>query len=118
VERNLFSGTAGVDRLLTRDNRRQICTKCCVMLTYNKLGRHAEAEAAFAKTQAKYGDRRSFCYVELYAQWGDKARALDWLETGMVLRTPDLRQLKHPLLDPLRAELRFQAIERELKLPD
>jgi hypothetical protein len=60
------------------------------MLTYNKLGRHAEAEAAFAKTQAKYGDRRSFCYVELYAQWGDKARALDWLETGMVLRTPDL----------------------------
>jgi len=36
----------------------------------------------------------------------------------MRLRDPDLRQLKNPLLDPLRNEPRFQAIERALRFPN
>jgi hypothetical protein len=36
----------------------------------------------------------------------------------MRLRDPELAELKiNPLLDPLRTEPRFQAIERELKFP-
>jgi hypothetical protein len=44
---------------------------------------------------------------------------LDWLEKAMRLRDPGLAYTKgDPLLDPLRNEPRFQAIERALKFPD
>jgi hypothetical protein len=44
---------------------------------------------------------------------------LDWLEKAMHLRDPGLVFTKtDPLLDPLRKEARFQAIERELRFPD
>jgi hypothetical protein len=55
----------------------------------------------------------------IYAQWGDRAKALEWLETAWRLRDPGLVLLKtDPLMDPLRREPRFQAILRELKFPD
>ena len=58
-------------------------------------------------------------YARAYAQWGDIPKALDWLETAWRLRETTLVFLKsEPLLDPLRNEPRFQAIERELKFPD
>jgi hypothetical protein len=44
---------------------------------------------------------------------------LDWLETAVRLRSPDLIGLRtSQLLDPLRKEPRFKAVERELKFPD
>ena len=48
----------------------------------------------------------------------DRAKALEWLETALRLRDPGLGNLKtDSLLDSLRQEPRFQAIERELKFP-
>ena len=50
----------------------------------------------------------------IYAQWGVTAKALEWLETAMQLRDPRLQYAKtDPLMDPLRKEPRFQAIERD-----
>ena len=40
--------------------------------------------------------------------------ALTWLDTALQRRDPGLQ---YPLLDPLREEPRFQAIERALKFP-
>jgi hypothetical protein len=55
----------------------------------------------------------------IYAQWGNTAKALERLEKALPNREDDLRYLKvDPLLDPLRNEPRFQAIERALKFPD
>jgi hypothetical protein len=55
---------------------------------------------------------------EIYAQWGNTAKALEWLETALRLRDPGLVLLKSdPLVDPLRKEARFQAVERALKFP-
>jgi hypothetical protein len=55
----------------------------------------------------------------IYAEWGDTARALDWLETAMRLHDYYLWTLRtSPSFDPLRKEPRFQAIERELKFPN
>jgi hypothetical protein len=86
-------------------------------MTYDKLGRHADAETMLAKIRASSGDAPAWWYSQMYAQWGDTSRALDWLEAAT--RTRDLwLDLKHPLVDPLRKEPRFQAIERELKFPD
>ena len=91
----------------------------CLALAYHKLGRHADAESALARQKALEGDIGAVDYARAYAQWGDIPKALDWLETAWRLRETTLVFLKsEPLLDPLRNEPRFQAIERELKFPD
>jgi tetratricopeptide (TPR) repeat protein len=92
----------------------------CLAMTYDKLGRHADAESMLAKMRAAaVGDAAAYQYATIYAQWGNRAKALEWLETAWRLRDPGLENLKtDPLLDPLRQEPRFQAIERELKFPD
>jgi TolB-like protein len=94
-------------------------TQWCLALTYQKLGRHADAQAAVAKIQAMQGDTTAYQYSTIYAQWGDTPKALEWLESAMRLRDPGLSLLKtDPLMDPLRKEPRFQAIEREMKFPN
>jgi len=86
---------------------------------YDKLGRHADAEATFTKVRAEVGDAAAYQYAEMYTQWGDTPRALEWLQTAVRLHDKGVRWLKRdPLLDPLRKEPRFQAIEKALKFPD
>jgi tetratricopeptide (TPR) repeat protein len=91
----------------------------CLAITYDRLGRHADAEAMLANMRTSRGDADALRYSCIYARWGNKARALDWLETAMRLRDPRLEFLKmDPIIDPLRNEPRFQAVMRELKFPD
>jgi tetratricopeptide (TPR) repeat protein len=91
----------------------------CLARIYDKLGRHTEAEAMLAKVRTIAGDRLAEGYADIYAQWGNTARALDWLETAMRNRDPYLAYTKvNFFFDPLRNEPRFQAIERALKFPD
>ena len=88
-------------------------------VVYHKLGHSADAEASLERVKAKWGDAAAYGYAEIYAQWGNASKALEWLETAVRLRDVDLQGLKvEPALDPLRKEPRFQAIERELKFPD
>jgi TolB-like protein/Flp pilus assembly protein TadD len=91
----------------------------CLALVYDKIGRHADAEAILARRRVECGDDCALNYAYIYLEWGDTARALDWLETMMRLRDPYLIYVKAVRsFDPLRNEPRFQAIERELKFPD
>jgi TolB-like protein/Flp pilus assembly protein TadD len=93
-------------------------SQLCLAVLYDKLGRHADAETELAKLRAAMGDAAAYQYATIYGQWGNRAKALEWLETAWRLRDPGLINLKtDPLLDPLRQEPRFQAIERELKFP-
>jgi serine/threonine-protein kinase len=88
-------------------------------LAYHKLGRQADAETALARFKALEGNARAYSYATIYAQWGDTPKALEWLETALRLRDPQLISLKtDPLLDPLHQEPRFKAIERQLKFPN
>jgi tetratricopeptide (TPR) repeat protein len=90
----------------------------CLAVIYDKLGRHADAEAELSKLKAAGGDAAAYQFATIYAQWGDRDKALVAIETALRLRDPGLELLKtDPLLDPLRKEPRFQAIERELKFP-
>jgi TolB-like protein/Flp pilus assembly protein TadD len=91
----------------------------CLAVVYAKLGRRAEAEAELKKMQAALRDAAAYQYATIYAQWGDRTKALEWLDTAVRLRDPGLAGLKSdPLIDPLRQEPRFQAAMRELKFPD
>jgi tetratricopeptide (TPR) repeat protein len=91
----------------------------CRAIIYQKLGRQEAASAAMRRAVEKSGDSAGYQYAEIYAQWGENKAALDWLEKAMRLRDPGLSSLRaDPLMDPLRKEPRFQAIERELKFPN
>jgi tetratricopeptide (TPR) repeat protein len=94
-----------------RDNR---LSHLCLALEYDKLGRRADAEAELDNIQASEGEASAYQYADIYAQWGNRTQALDWLDTAMRLRDPDLVELKtDPLFDPLRQEPRFQAVMRQ-----
>jgi tetratricopeptide (TPR) repeat protein len=87
-------------------------------VVYDRLGRHADAQAELAKLKAADGDAAAYQYATIYAQWGDRAQALEWFNTAVRLRDPGLIGLKtDPLMDPLRREPRFQTILRELNFP-
>jgi tetratricopeptide (TPR) repeat protein len=91
----------------------------CLAVVYDKLGRHPDAEAELVKLKEAQGDVVAYQYATIYAQWGNRTQALEWLETALRLRDSGLEFLKtDPLMDPLRKEPRFQAIERELKFPN
>jgi len=91
----------------------------CLAAVYERLGRHTDAVAILAKKQKEQGDAPAVAYAGIYAQWGEISKALQWLETAARRGDDDLLRLKvDPLLDPLRNEPRFQAIERALKFPN
>jgi len=91
----------------------------CLAIIYDKLGRHADAESILAQLKAAVGDTAAIQYAEIYAQWGNTAKALEWLDNALQLRDDGLVDMKvEPLFDPIRQEPRFQAIERELKFPN
>jgi tetratricopeptide (TPR) repeat protein len=125
--RNYFLSGATRYLMGSYDDARKSCEaasadeggQACLAMTYHKLGRQADAEAMLHKVKTAEGESGAYDYAEIYAQWGDIPKALEWLETAVRLRDPDLGQLKtDPYLDPMRGEPHFQAIERALKLPD
>jgi TolB-like protein/tetratricopeptide (TPR) repeat protein len=91
----------------------------CLAVIYDKLGRHHDAVVALAEFTASFGDTYPYFFAQIYAQWGNTAKALEWLERAVRIHDPLLLNVKtDPLIDPLRQEPRFQAIERELKFPN
>jgi TolB-like protein/Tfp pilus assembly protein PilF len=64
----------------------------CLAVIYDKLGRHADAEAELAKLKA-LGDNAAYQDATIYAQWGNRAQALEWLETALRLRDPGLESV-------------------------
>jgi TolB-like protein/DNA-binding winged helix-turn-helix (wHTH) protein len=97
----------------------QYLSLICMAITYDKLGQRTDAETMLAKLQASRGDSGALAYAMIYAQWGDRVKALEWLDRATRLHDPWLQYVKvSALFDPLREEPHFQAIERELKFPD
>ena len=93
-------------------------SQLCLAVTYNKLGQRAEAEAMLAKLRASGGDTVAYQLAQIYAQWGNRSKALAELGRALRLRDPGMHLVKTDfLLDPIRGEPRFRAIEKELKFP-
>jgi TolB-like protein len=91
----------------------------CLALTFERLGQRLESDAQIKRMTEFSGDAFAYQYAQIYAQRGDRDRALEWLDTATRLRDPGFRRLKtDPLMDPLRQEPRFQAVERALKFPN
>jgi tetratricopeptide (TPR) repeat protein len=96
-----------------------VFSQLCLAMVLHKLGRRTDAESALAKAIALAGEPPAYQCAQVYAQWADSPKALGWLETALRAHDAGLPKLSvDPLLDPLRSEPRFQAIERALKFPD
>jgi TolB-like protein len=91
----------------------------CLAMTDEKLGLHAVSEVQLRRLENFGGDALAYQYAQIEAQRGHSTEAINWLDSALRLRDPGFRRLKtDPLMDPIRNEPRFQAIERELKFPD
>jgi hypothetical protein len=83
---------------------------------YDKLRRHVDAEAELARIKAAQGNAGAYQRARIYAQWVNRSRELEWLDTAMRLRDSGLVFLKteiDPLMDLLCNEPRFQAVQRK-----
>jgi tetratricopeptide (TPR) repeat protein len=90
----------------------------CLAVAYDKLHRRPEAEAQLATMNKDLGDASAYQYAEIYAQWGDIPKSLDWIESAYRLKDPGITALEaDEFLAPIRKEPRFQAIEHKLNLP-
>jgi tetratricopeptide (TPR) repeat protein len=102
-----------------RGSRAAAVILVCQAVTYGRIGRRTDAAAALAAIKSAFGDAAAYQYMQIYAQWGDVPRALEWLEKALQLKDSGLEKMKiDPLLDPLRNEPRFQAVMRELNFPE
>lgn len=80
----------------------------------DKLGTQRTIE----KLEGMMGDALDYQYAEIYAQAGDRDRALDALDRAWRIRDSGLLWLKvDPLLDPLRSDPRFQVLVKALNFP-
>ena len=84
-----------------------------------RAGKTDEARALLAELEAIAARDyvNPVAFSTLYIGLGDTARALDWLERAHVERRWWLCYLRvNPLMDPLRAEPRFEALARRMRL--
>jgi tetratricopeptide (TPR) repeat protein len=94
-------------------------SRMCLAIAYNRLHRRSDAEAQVAAMKADLGDSSAYQYAEIYAQWGDIPKSLDWLESAYRLKDPGITNIKADgFLQPLRQEPRYLAVVRQLNLPE
>jgi serine/threonine-protein kinase len=93
----------------------------CLAIALHKLERATDAQAEMRALQASGADENDLAYqfAQVYAQWGDRDQALNWVETAYRVHDPGLLQLKVDfLMDPIRREPRFASILAKMKFPD
>jgi TolB-like protein/Tfp pilus assembly protein PilF len=90
----------------------------CLALVYHALGRQIDAEREMKEFQAVVGANGAYDVAGIYAQWGEKVAALQWLARAERLHNFALLSLRVDwALDPIRSEPQFKAIESRLHFP-
>jgi|HubBroStandDraft_6_1064221.scaffolds.fasta_scaffold105674_2 TolB-like protein/Flp pilus assembly protein TadD len=90
----------------------------CLAIVYDRLGQRPEAEAALAQLVHRYGDSASYQQAEVYAAWGDAARALEALQRARRSGDPGLQGIKvDPLFDRIQDDPGLKALIKQLNFP-
>jgi tetratricopeptide (TPR) repeat protein len=83
-----------------------------------RLNRTADAHAMFERLFKENGDAAAYQYAEIYAQWGDKEKALTWLEKAYAVKDGGLVDMQVDfMVDPIRDEPRFHAVLGKMNFP-
>ena len=86
-------------------------------IAMHRLGRQQEAEQQLNLMKTEYADTASYQYAQVYAQWGQTEKALDWLQKALDVHDPGILGIGFDrLLDPLRQEPRFQVLLQQAGL--
>lgn len=87
-------------------------------IAYDRQGNRDASDGAVARAQQVFGESASYQYAEVYAQRGEKDRALAALDRAWAIHDPGLTNVKIDVfLDPLREEPRFIALQKRLNFP-
>ena len=71
-----------------------------------------------AKLKRVTGENGSYQYAGIYAQLGERERALDELDHALAIRDGGIVSMKiDPRLDPIRGEPRFDAVLSKMNFP-
>jgi serine/threonine-protein kinase len=88
-------------------------------VAFARGGDKAAVQQKLQRMQQLFGDAASYQYAEIFAQAGDKQRALAALDSAWAIRDGGLINIQvDPFLDPIRNEPRFQAIVKRMNFPD
>jgi TolB-like protein/DNA-binding winged helix-turn-helix (wHTH) protein len=100
------------------EGRHDFFANYCLAWAYHVLGRPADARAQLDMLRAKLGDNGAVQYAAIYAVWGDRPQAVEWLKTAYQLRDPGLEQIRfEPWLKLLKDTPEYQDIERQMDFP-
>jgi hypothetical protein len=87
-------------------------------LIFARTGDAAGVQRKVQRMQDVFGEAASYQYAEIYAQTGDRERALSAIEAAWAVRDAGLISIQvDPLLDPLRGEPRFESIVKKMNFP-
>jgi serine/threonine protein kinase/TolB-like protein/predicted Zn-dependent protease len=88
-------------------------------LAEHDLGNVKRAEQQLNELIAKYADGAACQIAEVYAWWGDKSNAFQWLDRAYVQHDGGLWYVKvNPLLKSLRLDPRYKAFVHKMNLPE
>ena len=90
-----------------------------IAMAEHTLGHAKESQLAMDELIAKHAQESAYQIADVFAWRGEKDRAFAWLERAYRQRDGGLSDIKSdPLLNSLRADPRFNALLRRLKLPE
>lgn len=102
--------TAGALSAAKEERVEQFALTLTAIVTH-RLGNTAEADAAYAKLVADYGEAALYQQAQVLAQRGITAEALERMELAYAKRDPGLLLVSNdPLLDPLRSAPKFEEL--------
>jgi TolB-like protein len=88
-------------------------------LAEHDLGHAKEAQQHLSEVIAKHGTKGAYQIAEVYASWGDKDQAFQWLDRAYVQHDGGLTIVEFdPLVRSLRPDPRFAALVKKLHLQD
>ena len=83
-----------------------------------RTGNRDGADRILQRMEQLFGDAASYQYAEIYAQLGDKERALTALERAWEIRDGGMINIRvDPALDPIRGDPRYEAIIKRMNFP-
>ncbi len=87
-------------------------------LAQHDLGHDAEARKALDELTTRFGFSAAYQVAQVYAWWGDRDRAVEWLSCAVEQRDGGAALAKvDPLMVKLHGDPRYAAILRKLNLP-
>jgi tetratricopeptide (TPR) repeat protein len=83
---------------------------------YHRIGDQGKADAELAAMKDEYGDAAAFQYGEVYANWGQPGKAVEWLKLSRDTGDPGFMGLyQDPWLEPIHDDPDYQQLLSDWK---